>query len=104
MITFDRRLRFDNRGSEHANELVFLASAAMLTSAMALLANALTLNVTGDNGTEVNRPAHRGENDGRVSYWLQPNQCDTVRFRETGTGSGAAIGSRRNRFRQRNGD
>ena len=42
----------------------------MLTSAVALPANALTLNVIGGNGTEVNRLAHRGENDGRVSYWL----------------------------------
>lgn len=68
MIAFDRRLRLDGRGS--GRTLVFLASAAMLTSAVALPANALTLNVIGGNGTEVNRLAHRGENDGRVSYWL----------------------------------
>jgi hypothetical protein len=31
---------------------------------------------------EVKRLAHRGEKEGRVSYWLQPNQNDTDQFRE----------------------
>ena len=31
---------------------------------------------------EVKRLAHRGEKDGRVSYWLQPKQYDTKEFRE----------------------
>jgi hypothetical protein len=31
---------------------------------------------------EVVRLAHREEKDGRVSYWLQPNQYDTKEFRE----------------------
>ncbi len=31
---------------------------------------------------EVRRLAHRGEKDGKVSFWLQPNQYDTDEFRE----------------------
>lgn len=31
---------------------------------------------------EVKRLAHRGEKDGRVSYWLQPNKYHTDEFRE----------------------
>jgi hypothetical protein len=31
---------------------------------------------------EVKQLAHRGEKEGRVSYWLQPNQYDTDHFRE----------------------
>ena len=31
---------------------------------------------------EVKRLAHRGEKDGRVSYWLQPTSYDTDEFRE----------------------
>lgn len=31
---------------------------------------------------EVRRLAHRGEKDGRISYWLQPNKYHTNEFRE----------------------
>lgn len=31
---------------------------------------------------EVKRLAHRGEKNGRVSFWLQPNTYDNDRFRE----------------------
>jgi hypothetical protein len=31
---------------------------------------------------EVRRLAHRGEKDGRISYWLQPNKYYTDEFRE----------------------
>jgi hypothetical protein len=31
---------------------------------------------------EVKERAHRGEKDGRISYWLQPTQYDTDEFRE----------------------
>jgi hypothetical protein len=31
---------------------------------------------------EVKQLSHRGEKEGRVSYWLQPNQYDTDQFRE----------------------
>ena len=31
---------------------------------------------------EVKQLAHRGEKEGRVSYWLQPKQYDTDQFRE----------------------
>ena len=31
---------------------------------------------------EVKRLAHRGEKDGRISYWLQPNKYHTDEFRE----------------------
>jgi hypothetical protein len=31
---------------------------------------------------EVRNHAHRGEKEGRVSYWLQPKQYETPRFRE----------------------
>jgi len=31
---------------------------------------------------EVKTLAHRGEKDGRISYWLQPTSCDTVQFKE----------------------
>ncbi len=31
---------------------------------------------------EVKRLAHRGEKDGRVSFWLQPNAYDVEDFRE----------------------
>jgi hypothetical protein len=31
---------------------------------------------------EVKRLAHRGEKEGRVSYWLQPNSYETEGFRE----------------------
>ena len=30
---------------------------------------------------EIKRLAHRGEKDGRVSYWLQPNAYDKDKFR-----------------------
>ncbi|QCQ22217.1 hypothetical protein [Desulfoglaeba alkanexedens] len=43
---------------------------------------------------EVKRLAHRGEKDGRVSFWLQPNSYETDEFREAwdriGRGDGAA--------------
>lgn len=32
--------------------------------------------------SEVKERAHRGEKDGRISYWLQPNSYDTEEFRE----------------------
>jgi len=32
--------------------------------------------------SEVQALAHRGEKDGRVSYWLQPNSYDRPEFRE----------------------
>ena len=32
--------------------------------------------------SEVKERAHRGEKDGRVSYWLQPGSYDTDEFRE----------------------
>lgn len=32
--------------------------------------------------TEVKNLAHRGEKDGRVSYWLQPTSYDTEEFTE----------------------
>ena len=32
--------------------------------------------------SEVKERAHRGEKDGKVSYWLQPNQYDLESFRE----------------------
>jgi hypothetical protein len=32
--------------------------------------------------TEVSSLAHRGEKDGRVSYWLQPKQYEAAEFRE----------------------
>jgi hypothetical protein len=32
--------------------------------------------------SEVQERAHRGEKDGRISYWLQPNSYDTDEFRE----------------------
>ena len=42
---------------------------------------------------EVNEGAHRGENQGRVTYWLQPNVYDVDEFREAwhriGRGDGA---------------
>ena len=31
---------------------------------------------------EVKQLAHRGEKEGRVSYWLQPNKYDDERFKE----------------------
>jgi hypothetical protein len=31
---------------------------------------------------EVKQPAHRGEKEGRISYWLQPNQYKADEFRE----------------------
>src|SRR5713101_8109702 len=31
---------------------------------------------------EVKQLAHRGEKEGRVSYWVQPTQYDTDKFRE----------------------
>jgi hypothetical protein len=31
---------------------------------------------------EVKRLAHRGEKDGRVSFWLQPKAYDTVEYRD----------------------
>lgn len=31
---------------------------------------------------EVKDRAHRGEKDGRISYWLQPFSYDTEEFRE----------------------
>jgi len=31
---------------------------------------------------EVKILAHRGEKDGRISYWLQPTTYDTVQFKE----------------------
>lgn len=32
--------------------------------------------------SEIQELAHRGEKDGRVSYWLQPRQYDQEKFRE----------------------
>ena len=32
--------------------------------------------------SEVKEKAHRGEKDGRISYWLQPTSYDTDEFRE----------------------
>jgi hypothetical protein len=32
--------------------------------------------------SEVRERAHRGEKDGRISYWLQPNQYASTEFRE----------------------
>jgi hypothetical protein len=32
--------------------------------------------------SEVKALAHRGERDGRISYWLQPNGYDRPEFRE----------------------
>ena len=32
--------------------------------------------------SEVKEKAHRGERDGRISYWLQPTSYDTDEFRE----------------------
>lgn len=32
--------------------------------------------------SEVSSLAHRGEKEGRISYWLQPNDYDDERFRE----------------------
>lgn len=32
--------------------------------------------------SEVRKWAHRGEKEGRVSYWLQPKDYDTKRFKE----------------------
>ncbi len=32
--------------------------------------------------TEVRELAHRGEKEGRVSYWLQPSKYHTAEFRE----------------------
>ena len=31
---------------------------------------------------EIRSAAHRGERDGRISYWLQPNTYDLPRYRE----------------------
>ena len=31
---------------------------------------------------EVREVVHRGEKDGRISYWLQPREYETERFRE----------------------
>ena len=43
---------------------------------------------------EVKRFAHRGEKDGRVSYWLQPREYEVAEFREAwqriGRGDGGA--------------
>jgi len=42
---------------------------------------------------EVKRLAHRGEKDGRISFWLQPSAYDSEEFREAwdriGRGDGA---------------
>ena len=44
---------------------------------------------------EVRRLAHRGEKEGRVSYWLQPRQYEADEFREAwariGTGVSSAV-------------
>ncbi len=44
---------------------------------------------------EVKRRAHRGEKDGRISYWLQPAKYYTDEFREAwlriGTGDESAL-------------
>jgi hypothetical protein len=44
--------------------------------------------------SEVRERAHRGEKDGRVSYWLQPKAYDAACFREAfariGRGDGAS--------------
>jgi hypothetical protein len=32
--------------------------------------------------SEVTQNAHRGEKDGKISYWLQPNRYDVEQFRE----------------------
>ena len=46
------------------------------------------------NPDEVHRLAHRGEKEGRVSYWLQPSKYHTDEFREAwdriGRGDAAA--------------
>lgn len=44
--------------------------------------------------SEVKDHAHRGEKDGRISYWLQPSSYEQERFREAweriGHGHGGA--------------
>ena len=49
----------------------------------------ILINIATDNPTsfimtpgEVRDASHRGEKDGRVSHWLQPNQYDKPEFRE----------------------
>jgi hypothetical protein len=49
----------------------------------------IVYNVTSDHPvasimlpSEVKERAHRGEKDGRISYWLQPGSYDTHEFRE----------------------
>src|SRR5207253_1076781 len=37
--------------------------------------------------SEVKERAHRGEKDGRISFWLQPGAYDQVSFREVGNAS-----------------
>jgi hypothetical protein len=44
--------------------------------------------------SEVKRLAHKGEKDGRVSYWLQPQQYDTGQFREQWVRIGQGHGRR----------
>ena len=40
---------------------------------------------------EVRRLAHRGEKDGRVSFWLQPRDHDAEEFREKWEGIGSGL-------------
>jgi len=47
---------------------------------------------------EVKQLCHRGEKEGRVSYWLQPNLYDTDQFREAWDRIGRGDSSRRNRL------
>ena len=44
---------------------------------------------------EVEQLAHRGEKDGRVSYWLQPKQYDAEDSARLGIGSDAAMSPHR---------
>jgi hypothetical protein len=66
VVAFDRRLRFDGHGSGGTNmqtkalrTLVVLSAAATFTLAVALPANALSLNVIGGNGANGAEPKER---------------------------------------------
>jgi len=43
---------------------------------------------------EVRRLAHRGEKEGKVSFWLQPKDYDAEKFREAWTRVGSGITGR----------
>lgn len=43
--------------------------------------------------SEVKELAHRGEKDGRVSYWLQPNAYDVPKFKDAWDIIGSGHGS-----------